>query len=182
MAYGFDMFTHYSYGSTGENDQRCVDRETGEKTQSYYDVQTANREVLRWDHVYLNYGWKGTAAVYSGSPTALMSTLENGQVKAIGSIAGITAMTEASVSGSPRSALIGQFEDGQGNDGYMITNATNPSDNQTTQVNCKFANGYAAVLVYTKGVPEIVPLGADNSAVIDLESGEGKFVIPLRAK
>ena len=176
MAFGFDMLTHYDYVLDGYN-QTCINPNTGVPTALYYDIQTANREVLMWDHVYLRFKWKGTAKVYSGSQPALLSKIN--QTKNINSIAGIDAMTAASVAGSSRSAIIGQFIDGAGGNAYMLTNATRPGANTSVSVTCTFAGGYGTVLVYEKGIPRVIKLGADGKADIALEAGEGKFIIPL---
>ena len=176
MAFGFDMVSFYNWAGY---EQTCINTNTGVPTDLYYDVQTANREILKWDHVYLNFEWKGTAKVYSGSQPDILSKIN--QTKGINTIMGIDAMTAASIGGSPRSVIIGQFIDGAGNNGYMLTNAAHPDTGSSTAVTCTFASGYSSVLVYEKGVPRVINLGGGQAA-INLDAGEGKFVIPLKTR
>jgi len=194
MAYGYEMITHYSYALRGADVQSAIDHDTGEKLDLYYYMQTANLEIRKWDGIYMNYGWRGTAALGGDNtrlfnPTAnlgLSPTVVTGNpfnnIASGGNaaISGFGALTAATLPNNNQAALIGHFEDDAGNKGYMLTNATRPNADTPVSVTCTFASAYGAVLIYTKGIPTIVPLNGSNQIILTLEPGEGRFVVPLK--
>lgn len=176
MAYGYTSVQHYATDSPFGYDDYYI---SGERTDLWYNVQTANLEVKKWDNVYMRFaeGWKGTAPVSGshGKTNPMFDLIEDGLIKPadINGVKGIM---------STQDILFGVFEDAGGNKGFMATNAATPIEEADASVTVKFDKGYRGVLVYEKGVPRIIGLGPDGSAVINLESGEGKFLIPLKKR
>ena len=60
----------------------------------------------------------------------------------------------------------------------MIVNYTEPSDKLSNTVTVNFEKGISKARVYRKGVPEDVEI-KDGTLTLDLESGEGAFVIAV---
>ena len=180
MTFGFKHITHYAfdppwgggYEATGY-DHFYTD---GEKNSLWHSVTEVNNEVLKWDNVYMNFDWIGTAPVVSpGNANLMFNVMEDGRIEP-NEIKGVKSIVPTG------DVLCGVFEDANSNTGYMITNATNPADELDVWAEVTFDKAYKGVLVYEKGVPAVMELDDDNKAVIALESGEGKFVIPLKKK
>lgn len=178
LAYGYSGFTYYCYWEGRDiNYEECIISKKGKKTDLYYYAQAVNLEMLAWDHVYLNFDWQGTALVKGSQSFAnvlFMSVSEEDKVTAAGGVKSVV---------STRDALFGMFTDGNNNKGFMVTNATNPFDNLDNTVTVEFESKYKGVMIYGKdvcqsGEPEILPL-KKGKVTIELEPGEGKFLIPL---
>jgi len=176
MTYGYDSFTYYTYSTAGDDggwvyEPGLIGRD-GKKTELYYAAQIVNQEVHKWDHVYKSFEWEGVAPILGdhGVTNWMFSYLEHPvSPDKIDGIKGIT---------STEDVLLGIFKDADGNRGYMATNATNIFDKKTASVTIEF-NGYQGVMVYEKGEPTIIDL-VKGKTTIELEPGEGKFLIPLK--
>lgn len=192
MAFGYESFTHFTYWPVGSLAQEsengtvkagdgytywpsAIDR-SGGKTEIYGFLKTVNSEALAWDHVYLKYAWRGISAL-EGSQSVKnwgLATLQHktdpDEIDGIQSIA------------STEDALCGIFGDADGNRGFMLTNASNPYDNKAASIEIRFDAVYKGVQIFERGVPKIYELDKDGKTTVGLESGEGKFLIPLKAK
>ena len=180
LAFGHKSFSHYAIdppyggGYTGDGYDRFYT--DGERNDLWYAVQTVNREMRKWDHVYLNFNWLGTAPVVGDAGlTAMFNIIEDGVIKS-DAIDGITSIE------STRDLLVGCFEDAAKNKGFMVSNASNPSRELAADAEIQFGKEYKGVQVWEKGVPRVIKLDKDGKAHINLEWGEGKFLIPLKAK
>lgn len=180
LAYGYDFFTYYTYSTAVEEpnwtyNEGMIDRQ-GKKTEIYGYAKTVNTELRAWDHVYMSFvdGWKGLAVIPGshGQTDHLLHYLDYS--KSPSEIAGVKSIE------STEYALAGMFEDANGNKGYMLTNASNPFQNKDAAVKIAFDKQYKGVQVFEKGVPAIYDLDKNGGITINLESGEGKFIIPLK--
>lgn len=182
MAYGYPWITHYCYGPTAtgpggkEGNYDELINSQGETTALYDDVKRVNLEVRAWDHVYMSFDWLGTAAI-----TGTVSNV-SGMFSQIWHVLEIEDMDGVQSVVSSRDLLMGAFKDDQGRNGYMAVNATNPDDGLDATVTVRFDPTYKGVQVYEKGVARIYDLDERNEATFRLESGEGKFLIPLVKK
>ncbi len=176
QAYGADGLVHYIYASH-DPDYTCpIDWKTQKPTKLYESMVAANAEVAAWDHIYMKYDWQGTATVTGSKNSAPCTGLmfcehavdptENTAITAIES-------TEA--------LLCGIFKDENGNEAYMLTNATNPADEADTTVTLTLDGKYKGVLVID-GEHQTTLLLHKKTATIEVGSSEGVFVIPLTAK
>ena len=75
-------------------------------------------------------------------------------------------------------AIVGAFRDKEDNRGFMITNYTEPTDEITNTVTVKFEKDISKARVYRKGEPTEYDL-KDGTLTLDLEPGEGAFVIAV---
>lgn len=178
-AYGVSSFTYYTYqspmhGTGAEVYGDALISKTGVKTPLYGYAQTVNNEMLAWDHVYLKYVWQAVAAVKGshGIANPLFASLPYALDPEKEKIEGVSGIT------SDQDLLMGVFADADGNKGFMVTNATDPYVKKSATVTVKFQDGYKGAQMYEKGVPRIVDFD-DGTVNFNLESGEGKFLIPL---
>ena len=156
---------HYYMGSMIEYDAQGNVIETD----TYRAVQAVNREILKFDHVFLDYDWQGTVSLQGTDADGMM--------------AGLTSYTSDRIitSTSTEDAVIGcMYDDDKKLDGFWIVNATNPADNLSNTITVRFKDA-SRVLVYhpAEGVYGEVQQLNDGTYVADLGSGEGQFVIPL---
>ena len=189
MAFGYQSFTHYCYGPvlTGgtvgadHGGYQLVIDSNGNPTALYGAIKTTTNEVRKWENVYTSFTWNGAAPV-KGSANRTYNTFDD--FMNAGN-AYKTALSGISVT-SDEDVVAGMFTDGvSGLRGFMLTNATLPpgsSGSYNATVNISgLGSAYGAVLVYTKGLPEVIKLTGGAASII-LEAGEGKFIIPLALK
>ncbi len=174
MAYGASgaqTFTYWTNLSNGESEKitnALVDRD-GTKMPAWYAMQEVISEVRAMEQVYMNFDWQGVLPVvadeYAGN--AMIELLYDP----------LPSHERISAVSSTADAVIGAFKDGEGRDGFMLSNITDPADETTAEVTITF-NGAKKAVVYKKGRVLIYPL-EDGTATFTLGSGEGQFVIPL---
>jgi len=176
LAYGYSWFTHFNCWTPDPLDKNTIIAPDGSRTQLYYDVKTTNLEMHKWDHVYLSFEWQGTAPILGnrGLMNWMFSIIENVVEK--DQIDGIKAVR------ATEDILVGIFKDANKNKGFMVTNATNPFEEKFNRVTLEFEKPYKGVQIYERGVPRIADLDKDGRVVIDLEPGDGAFLIPLKKK
>jgi len=174
MAYGFQSITYYSYCPTllPMYGYEPFITSNGERTYVWYNAQKANLELLNFDHVFMNFNWIGASALEPKDSINYMLKFLKDSVP----IKKIEGIKDVSVS---RDVILGIFEDNENNKGFMLSNAASPFDELEAFVTVKFDKKYKGVQVYGKDDPVIIDLDKKNTAVIKLEPGEGKFIIPL---
>ena len=176
MTYGATHLTHYTFAGTGDYiiDGAMFNQNTGEWTQTYYDVKEASAKIREWDHVFMNFDWLGVSAVKgtSGQTGFINNLTHQMAVDANGVMKGVT---------STQDVLVGHFKDNDGYAGVMVTNLSTPDKNTATDVTITFSDAYQAVKVYQNGQEKLVYL---NEGVLNLSiaSAEGVFLIPVKAK
>ena len=87
----------------------------------------------------------------------------------------IDAISELSCT---QNTLIGAFKNGEGRDGFLISNFSDPSLLKKDVVSLRF-NGADSALVYHGQTKEVVELSSSNFE-ITLDEGDGIFVIPFK--
>jgi len=180
LAYGVKEFGYFTYwlhwGTTDPAAETFYDAMVmppeksggaGVKTDCYYAVQAMNKELEKFDHVMLNFDWQGTMAVAPEGKTksAVLSKIadyKNERIKKV------------SVS---EETIIGCLKDDKGFDGYMIVNATEPSEKKTDEVTVSFYKATKA-LAYINGEEQTITL-KDGSYTFKIGAGQGVFVIPI---
>ena len=146
----------------------------GKPTETYYKVSEANAAIRAWDHIYMNYEWRGTSAVEGSiDQTGLFDCLKYNV-----EIDETYALKNAS---SNYDVLVGHFEDEDGRRGYMVTNSTNPHDEQTADVSLTFSSKYQGALVIQNGEEKVVTLQKGELS-LEVDATGAAFVIPLKAK
>lgn len=176
QAYGARGLVHYVYTSH-DSDYTCpIDWRSQAPTELYENMAAANSEVAAWDHIYMNYDWQGTANI-AGSNNPYTSICFQLCQYAVDPEDG----TGISSISSDEDLLCGIFEDEDGNEAYMLTNATNPAEEKNATVKLKLDKEYKGVLVIDRGA-QTTKLLDKQEITIEVESSEGVFVIPLTKK
>ena len=166
---GFQVYTAMSYGmkelhyftwrdhwSADEVEGGMLDNEN-----VYNAVSAVNAEIDKFANVYQSFAWKDTLDLAKG---------------ATNSSTGNSRLTSAKAENAR--AFVGCMKDTDGFDGYMVSNAAGPRENVTSNVTLTFVDAKQAI-VYTNGVPETKTL-TNGVCTVNVPSGEGVFVIPLR--
>ncbi len=179
MCFGFNGFVAYKYASywTDYNDivDFTMNSAWGETELNYYN-QMAFDEIKKFDHIYLNFAdnWEGIIKVKGTEYSSPL--LEKGLGRLTGE--GVLSTHEGieSISAS-HDTLVGAYKDGDGRNGYMISNQSYSLDRMTDTVSVKFKNAKKA-LVIEKGEQKEVEL-VNGQYTVQLAPGSGVFVIPL---
>lgn len=177
MAFGVRHFSYFTYRTSFWNDfdKSCVDNLiSGKKYDTYDYAQQVNAEMSSFDHVYLSFDWNGTKTfVGTENPDGGNSSFEilKYSIETLDAIKNVSATQDT---------IIGQFKDKDNNDGLIITNYTDPLDNISSRVSLEFKNANRAI-VYRNGEKVIYEV-KDNKLKLDLEPGEGVFMIPVKIK
>lgn len=178
MAFGIDGFTYFTYrksflggfgGGCVENDVSCT------PTPIYAWAQEVNREIQNFDHVYLSFDWEGVLPVNGSDNLTNDPTYQN--TLFLGIAHPLEALDCGSVTAT-QDTLVGQFKDGEGRDGLIVTNFTDPLYSMKDTVRFTFHDANRAV-VYRNGERKIYEV-KDNQLEITLASGEGIFLIPVK--
>ncbi len=167
MAFGFSSFTYYTYFSTSSNGSLIA--KDGTPTYRYYAALNVNNEVHAWEKVYRNFTWQG-----------VMTKLGDEMLENVGfNLLKNPIMTHERINSVSvtEDTVIGVLKDGEGRDGFMFVNYSDPYFDKTDKVTVKFNNARAA-LMYRRGQKMVVPLNK-GEYTFKLTPGEGRFIIPL---
>lgn len=174
MAFGGSCLQWFCYwtplGERGFSDGMVTLQ--GEKTPAYDYVSQVNHEILDFDHVFLNYEWKGVMT-------------EVGANNRRGENSNFAYLRESLIPSHDRligkksseDLLIGVFKDGEDRDGFMVVNFADPGKKLSTDVELTFEDCKNAV-VYKNG-KETVVKAKKGKISFTMKPGEGYFVIPL---
>lgn len=175
MTYGGQAMSYFNYVSyneteTWKNGLVSVDGLT--RYDEYYMAQQVNGELLKWDHVFLNFDWQSVMCVEGTSDgvNPLFSRLQF-NVDSIDIIEGITASEDT---------LVGRFTGKEGEIGLMVTNLSDPIYGKTDTVSLDLLEATKAI-VYVRGEQEVIDL-QNGTLNLTILPGDAAFVIPLEIK
>lgn len=177
-------FTYFTYSSPmADFKNSCVNLDKSQSlNDQYYYVKTVNEEIRAFEDIYLNYSVNGVMAVY-GTENDYDVDEETGEVlgnsamrmmkKAVKSIDGVDSIT------ATEDTLVSDMTDKDGNKAMLITNFSDPYEGLDDAVEIKFDKNkeYTRLAVFRKGVRKVYEV-KDNKITLELESGEGIFVMP----
>ena len=225
MAFGAQNLTHYTYTShdTENYTSTMVEYGTFEKTALFDAIAGVNAEYRAWDAIYRNYAWQGFKALDFGDTTNKASTgsgtyYANALMYNLESKTGVTyydytknglksvdmtSYTNTNSDHNGKDLLIGTFQDANGNNAFMITNAGSAVNMQTSilssssttnkyyvnlaytnvafDVKLTFDSGYVGAWIINKGVKTYQAL-TDNAMTLNVAAWDGAFVIPVKAQ
>ena len=186
MAFGYDSISYYCYATppyTTGLEVPCdalIDR-AGNKTQIWYDSQKINLEVKKFEKVYGQFkdNWIGTAQILGTNNTSKDEMYQNGSFSlnhpvSIDNLNGVDTIT------STEDIIVGYLKDNSGNSGFMVVNYNDTTYNKKSQVEMKF-DGADKALVFIDGEEHDMTL-TNKTLTLDLDLGEGVFVIPYNEK
>ncbi len=180
LAYGAKEVVYYQFTDHTKMDGTAGDAVISgtslEKNDVYEWAKQANNEVLAFSSAYMNFTWN-SASVFGKTSITQFNNLKS-KASAYGYL--------SDVSSSSASVLVGNFDRNKNtaaqygdNHAYMVVNYGNPGASTTASAIALTFNGTPKrVLVYENGTPRIESL-SDNKLTLNLEVGEGVFVIPL---
>ena len=181
LAYGSKEIIYYQFTDHTKTDGTAGDGvisgSTLEKGNVYNWTKQANNEVKSLGAAYMNFTWK-SASVFGSTGITQFSKL-NSKASAYGYLTGVS---------SSASVLVGNFDDNDGvydysaKHGYMVVNYGNTDNitHATSGITLTFNGEVDKVLVYENGKPTVYTLSG-NAVTLQLEMGEGAFVIPFKA-
>ena len=183
MAFGYDSVSLFCYatpvagGEFTEEQYAMIDRD-GNPTAIYDAVKRANAEILAFDHVLLQFDWQGVFTCEAGQTVSGTASATNASFAKLNRLDLSTISGLKSVNASA-DTLFGYFKDELGNDGYMVVNYNETSENLSDSVTMSFdAQAYTSAVCYVGGEKTIVGLN-DGKLTLNLGAGEGVFVIPF---
>lgn len=164
LAFGTKAVIHACYNSGWwDTDSHLIDA-NGNRTATYYAVQTVDKEVSAFSKLYGSYTYTGTE-LYNGANAA--GTNGGFFIPSLKSKESTCTVT----SESP--VLVGSFVSKTDNgSAYVVTNMSEPQLNESASATLSFA-GDRKITVYRKGVAETT---TGSSVTISLDSSEGVFV------
>lgn len=183
MAFGYDGISLFCYGSPAAGGEfslsqtGIIDR-NGNKTETYEAVKKANNELLSFDHVLKQFNWQGVFTCDAGKTLTGTSTTSNASFKTLDriSLANVPSLSKVSASAD---TLCGYFKDAAGNDGIMVVNYNETTENLTDTVELTFdSSKYNAAVCYVGGVKKVFTGLTNGKLSLSLGAGEGIFVIP----
>lgn len=180
MAFGVNAFSWFTYRKSFLDGfgGGCVENNVSTTKTYLYDwVQEVNEELASFDHVYLSFDWEGVMPILGTLNTADDPEYENSDFVNIYEKSKLSSLACGSVT-STQDALVGQFKDKDGNCGLMVTNYTEPTQGLNTRIDFNFTNANRAI-VYRNGLKKVYEV-KDGKLNLNLESGEGMFVIPVQ--
>ena len=223
MAFGAQNLTHYTYMASAEDYETMIDPVTGEKRDLFDVIAGVNAEYGAWDEIYRNYAWQGFKALDFGDTTNKASTgsgtyYANALMYNLESKTGVTyydytknglksvdmtSYTNTNSKHNGKDLLIGTFQDANGNNAFMITNAGSAVNMQTSilssssttnkyyvnlayaqtafDVKLTFDSGYTGVWVINQNGKNYYNL-TNNAYTLNIAAWDGAFVIPVKAQ
>ena len=177
MCYGvtnMQYFCYWSPFSGTEADYTAFIAPDGSKTQRYVDGQKINKEIHKFDHVYMNF-----ATNHKGTMTFLGKNNKSGMNRAFDMLLySITEMPRISNVECDEDMIIGTYKDGDGRDGFMIANYTVPGERVSNKIAIDFKDT-DAVVYYREGEYNLADV-KNGRFEIELGAGEGVFAIPVK--
>ena len=174
MAFGSKYLIHYTGTATGADHINPIFDKDGNPTDSYFDVKEASETIGKWDSVYMNFDSIGFTGVFGTEDnTGLLDyILKNINIKDSGALESVQSNYDL---------VVGHFEDEYKNKGFVLTNMTNPYDNQDIKAKLKFNSNYQGVKIFSSSGEEVKSL-TNGEIELDIISGSGIFVVPLKIK
>ncbi len=178
LAYGSKEIIYYQFTDHTKSDGSVGDAVISGTTLNtmapvYQYAKQANNEVLAFSAAYMNFTWK--SASFFGTNCKQSDSLKS-KAGVYGYLSNVAANT---------GVLIGNFDDADSaytydaKYGYMVVNYGDPQNGTAESgIRLTFNGTPSRALVYENGKARVVNL-ASNALTLNLEVGEGAFVIPL---
>lgn len=180
LAMGVNNLGYFMYSNHGSTTKSgLVDNSGAIVNQTAYDaVQTANTQILKWDHILKSYEWQGvkTYKATSGSSTREKTTGE--AIDALTNIYTASDFAWLKSATATEDSLISEFADEvNGYYGYMAVNFSEPTLGRTSEVTMQFETSVSKVVVYTNGVRSVQSV-SNGAYEVQIPAGGAVFVIP----
>lgn len=178
MAFGIRNFTYFTYNDYGSRQNggfftegMINDSAGGTPREQYYFAKTVNAELEALKNVYLSFSWQGTLPFVGTENSSGINANFIGLSSPLESIPFVNRLT------ATQDTLFGSFRDENGTNALMVTNFSNPFEEQTDSVRIEFKDASKAA-IYTKGECYVYEI-KNNLLEFALEPGQGAFVIAV---
>lgn len=178
MAYGVNALSYFTYrrSSIESFGDSLVDM-NGNPMPLYYGAQKVNAELHAIEDVYLSFDWQGMYPVtgsanedVDGEGVSMYFRSLDHSLTELQAVSSVTAVQDT---------LVGEFNDKDGNYGYVVANFADPyfEEESDSSVTLAFRNANRAI-VCKNGEIKTYQV-TDNTLTINLDAGEGAFVVPV---
>ena len=171
LSFGAHTLKYYGYRDFGTETHMVTE---GKPNERYYWTKEANEYIKKYEHVLLAFTWEHLYTnVGTGSRLAVNEAFE--LVRDI-----VKPITDVKTVKSKYDITMNEFSDADGNKAFMLLNYDDPINARKNKVQLTF-NDADGVMYYRNGEPTVVEL-EKHKFNMELEAGEGVFVIPLYKK
>ena len=187
LSFGADTLQYYCYSvpqSTDSNGKttymydNCILNQDNTPSHVYYSLQKLHKEIQSFSDVILSYDWDKSIGVSGYEECAYRVSnmeldLNTGRIK-------FEDPKHYVASKSTHDLLISRFTNQQYGEAYMFTNFADRGGNSKVDItfrNCRSVAIYGGAGF--NGTPKIAHLDSNGNLTLDLDYGEGVFVIPL---
>ena len=180
LAMGVNNLGYFMYSNHGDSTMSgLVDNSGAIVNQTAYDaVQTANTQILQWDHILKSYEWQGVKTYKATSGSTTRETTTGEAIDALTSIYTAPEFAWLESASATEDSLISEFADEvNGYYGYMAVNFSEPTLGRTSEVTMQFDTGVSKVVVYTNGVRSVQSV-SNGAYEVQIPAGGAVFVIP----
>lgn len=174
MAFGSKYLIHYTCTATNADHINPIFDQSGNPTDSYFDAKEASETIRKWDSVYMNFESTGFTGIFG-------SKENTGLLDYIMKNVSISDSNALELVQSDYDLVVGHFKDENDNKGFVLTNMTNPYDETNANVKLKFNSNYQGVKIYSSSGEEVKAL-VNGAIDVEVDSGSGVFVVPLKTK
>lgn len=173
LQFGASQIKYFGYRDFEQGNLTCMITE-GEPNERYYWVKQANENLKKFEHVLLAYQWQHIYTnVGTGSRLAVNEAFE--YVRSY-----VKPITDVEKVVSKYDITLNEFKDKDNNKAFMLFNYDDPIYKRKNKVVLNFGNA-DGVMYYRNGESNIETL-TNHEWSVELDSGEGIFVIPLYKK
>lgn len=181
LCFGATDISYYCYFDPGSPDEPmyeyCILNPDGSPSPLYGYVKNVNSEISSFSSAILAYKWvkcMGYTDYSDGNGSVALGMLrENADFSDRKYVENLK---------SDGDCLIGIFERPE-DEGYMLINYGNPEETEAYDYFVTLKGGATHLAVYGgkgySGVPEIVGADENGECKLNIEAGEGKFIVPL---
>ncbi len=180
LAMGVNNLGYFMYSDHGSSTlSGLCDNSGNVVNQTAYDaVQTANTQILKWDHILKTYEWQGVKTYKATSGSTTRATTTGEAIDALTNIYTSPDFTWLQSASVTEDSLISEFKDeSNGYYGYMAVNFSEPTLGRTSEATLQFDSGVSKVVVYANGVRSVQHV-SDGTYEVQIPSGGAVFVIP----
>ena len=187
LAYGADSLQYYCYSVPKSFDEdgnevfmydECILKRDDTPSNVYYSLQKLHKEIQSFAGVILSYDWDTTIGVTGlEEQTFRVSSIELDENFNPVKLENCKNYVDAT---STHDMIISRFTSKEYGEAYMFLNWADRNDKNTIKASFKDCK---ALAIYGgagfSGTPEIVELDEEGNVTIELEYGEGVFVVPV---
>ena len=187
LAFGADNLQYYCYsvpcsteedGTTTYRYDKCILKPDDTPSQLYYYVQEINNEIQGMASAVLSYDWDKTIGISGSEEMSLrVSSLEYDENLEKAKFHNAKYFENAT---STHDLIVSRFISEEYGEAYMLVNFAERE--KSNAVNAQFKDCGAVAIYGGKGfdgTPRIVELADDGTLALNLQYGEGVFIVPL---